>query len=416
VNKAQIFDFFLFFTALGLALGFGTIPIDKHTYAAALLLYWLFSSLYYHQVVSNRKKNFTIEYGISFTSSMGMFAGPLGVFLFETVFRFTVYLYKKWTRTADPEEFLDIFYNIGAFSIISTVAYYLYRLLGPLFDSIPFGFWVLMLLINIIISLLSSLMLSIVLRLYREVSTLGEMLQFILRSRSPIDFGKVALTNGFLLVFLEEGRWELVIIMFLFNYMVSLSFYSKAQSIHDKAERDQFKKMALNDFLTGLANRASMDAKMAELDGSDEYIGIIVTDIDQFKQVNDSFNHAVGDRVLQHFSSLLKTRIPGDACTFRSGGEEFTLILRKRSYAACSELIQALRTEVENSPVPVEYNGEAASISYTVSFGLYYFKATTPFSMEKAYIAADQLLLEAKRAGRNRVSALNALEKEEQRD
>ncbi|HYK74083.1 MAG TPA: GGDEF domain-containing protein, partial [Pseudoneobacillus sp.] len=61
-------------------------------------------------------------------------------------------------------------------------------------------------------------------------------------------------------------------------------------------------------------------------------------------------------------------------------------------------------TEVENSSVKVEFNSNEISVSYTASFGLYYFKINEPITIEKGYIYADHLLLQSKEQGRNRVT------------
>ncbi|MBW9235010.1 GGDEF domain-containing protein, partial [Leptospira santarosai] len=54
-------------------------------------------------------------------------------------------------------------------------------------------------------------------------------------------------------------------------------------------------------------------------------LGIVVADIDKFKRINDNYNHAVGDRVIQHFAEVLKAHTTKEDCVFRSGGEEFTI-------------------------------------------------------------------------------------------
>jgi PleD family two-component response regulator len=150
------------------------------------------------------------------------------------------------------------------------------------------------------------------------------------KKRSVLDTGKVAITNGLLFYFVMESQWEMLIVFFIMNYIVSKSFLSKHETIQNELERDRFREMAYTDFMTGLSNRAMMDKKMEEINGTNEVLAIVVADIDKFKSINDSYNHAIGDRVIQHFAGILKSQTSKDDCVFRSGGEEFTLFLRYR--------------------------------------------------------------------------------------
>lgn len=201
----------------------------------------------------------------------------------------------------------------------------------------------------------------------------------------------------------------MLIILFLLNYVVSRSFYEKSQNIQTKLERDKFEQMAYTDFLTGVHNRTFMDKKMAELSSTGENIGIVVTDIDKFKGINDTYNHAVGDKVIQHFASTLKSYLDEDDYLFRSGGEEFTLCLRNRNFEETEALIHKIQSGIQHGSVNAEYNGENIEIFYTASFGLYYYKVNEYISMEKAYILADELMFESKQLGKNRVSCKNGI-------
>ncbi|WP_413304128.1 GGDEF domain-containing protein [Bacillus sp. 1P10SD] len=409
--KARLYDISIFLTALAIAISSKHILVGQPNFIKALIVFWVFSSLYYHLRVFSKNGNTNFEYGISYCLSFVLFTGPLGLFIFETIYRFTVYAYRKWTRTADPSEFTDTLYNIGAFVITNSVAYFLYLQLNSSFDKIPYGFWILMFLLTCIASLLSGTFLVTAFYIMGDLKTLKEGVDFIFKSRSLLDFGKVAITNGLLFMFLKEGRWQILISLFILNYVVSRSFFSKAQSVQHKLERDKFEQMAYTDFLTGVYNRTFMDKKMAELNQTEEQIGIVVCDIDKFKRINDNYNHAVGDKVIQHFASTLKSYLDENDYLFRSGGEEFTLCLRNRDYDQTRNLVNEILKGVENNAVNVEYQGEHVSISYTASFGLYYYKVNDQISIEKAYIMADQLLFRSKDLGKNRASMVNGLAK-----
>jgi diguanylate cyclase (GGDEF)-like protein len=406
--KARIFVVSLFAVSIVLAFRSKGMIVDSYTYMSAFFFYWLFSILYYHLRVFNKNGQTTVDYGIHYTPSFGIFAGPLGLFIYESVYRFTVFFYRKWTKKADPDEFLHTFYNIGTFVTVNTIAYYLFHTFNESFNRYPFGFWILMLVLIVFTSLLSDTFLLTLFVLTGDITTRQEAIEF-LKDRSLLDTAKTAITNGLLLIFLLDQSWELLIILFMLNYIVSRSFISKSVNHQNKTERDKFEQMAYNDFLTGVHNRYFMDKKMKELEQTEEKIGIIVSDIDKFKKINDTYNHAVGDSVIQHFAEILKSSIKDDDLLFRSGGEEFTIILRNRSFEECADLVQNIMTRVEKSDVEIEYKSKKDFITYTASFGLYFYKTNSEISMEKGYIMADQLLLQSKQLGRNRMTVKNAL-------
>jgi len=404
--KARVFDFALFFTSVIIAISYWKLDIQSDVFLIALVIFIFFSMLYYRfRIIDKKLNNLSIDYGISYSLSFVIIAGPLGLFIFELIYRFMVYAYKKKTKTADPGEFLDTFYNIGSFVVSNSVAYYLYIVLYPSFEPIPFGFWLLMILLVYVNTFLSGSFLATVLYILKDIKTLKEALHFMVGRVNIEDIGKILFTNGLLILFIQEEKWEMAIALFILNYVVSKSYYSKSQSIKNKLERDQFEQMAYTDFLTGVYNRTFMDKKIAELNTSGENIGVVVADIDNFKKVNDQYNHAVGDRVIQHFTKTLKSFLNKNDYLFRSGGEEFTIFLRERDYESTRQLVESIRKTVEETPAMVDYNNENITISYTASFGLYFFKPTSELSLEKAYIHADELLFDSKEKLKNIVSA-----------
>lgn len=410
--EARIYNFVLFFASIAVAFGLGTFFTEQNTFLIALSIYWLFSMLYNHLRITAKNGTIKFDYGISYSLSFGIFAGPLGLFIFEAIYRVSVFVMRKQSKTADEEEFWDTFYNIGAHVLIYSTGYYLYKLAYPIFEGIPFGFWILMSVLAVLTMVISYTFLSAAFYISGEIKSVKEALQFFRESNNILDLGKTAFTNGFLLLFLQEQQWEMMFGLFILNYLVSRSFHSKSQSIQDRIERDKFEQMAYTDFLTGIPNRAYMDLKMAELNQSGERIGIVVTDIDKFKRINDSYNHAVGDKVIQHFALTLNSYLAEDDYLFRSGGEEFTLIFRNRTFGETIDLVEQIRQGIEASSVEVEYKSDMHSISVTSSFGLYFFTVNPYTSMEKGYIYADQLLLQSKEHGKNKVTCKNDLSKQ----
>ncbi|HEY4600736.1 MAG TPA: GGDEF domain-containing protein [Cerasibacillus sp.] len=402
------FQLILFIASLLIALTYGGFAGDPYVFMQAVLIYWVFTSLYSHLNVSMTKGNITIDYGIHYSLSLGLYAGPLGIFIFEFVQRFITYFTRRFTHTADEDEFAHTFYNIGSFAFIHSLAFYLFTYLYPTFSSVPFGFWILIIMLVSLTALLSDLNLIVIFILGNEIKTVREAIDFI-RTRSIADLGKTVFSNGLLFVFLMEQRWDMIIALFILNYLVSYSFSEKHKSLQHKMERDKFKQMAYTDFLTEVYNRAYMAKTMDQLNHCQEKIAIVVIDIDFFKKVNDTYNHSVGDRVIQHIAAMLSENLSDQDFLFRSGGEEFTLFLHGRSYTESITFLEELRKRIANTPAIAEFKGKTISVNHTASIGMYYYKACEALDIQKAYVFADQLLLEAKRKGKNQLCSRNGL-------
>lgn len=233
MKGSRIFMLSLFFISMAIAFSSVRIIVESSAYLKALFIYWFFSSLYHHLRIISKNGSTSMDYGINYSLSIGIFTGPLGLFIFESIYRFTVYFNKRRTKTADPDEFVHTFYNIGSFVISNSIAFYLFNLLYPLLQPIPFGFWMTMLILITVTSLLSDSFLIAVFTLLGDIKTKREAINFF-KTRSLLDMGKIAFTNGLLLLFLQEGKWEMLISLFVLNYLVSRSFLSKSQMLQIK--------------------------------------------------------------------------------------------------------------------------------------------------------------------------------------
>jgi hypothetical protein len=105
--QARKVIFTVFFISVVIAICSGPFLPDN-AYVIALVLYWFFSSLYSHlRVVDKTKSNIPVDYGINYSLSFAIFAGPFGLFIFEALFRLTEHVTKKWMKTAEPDEWLQ---------------------------------------------------------------------------------------------------------------------------------------------------------------------------------------------------------------------------------------------------------------------------------------------------------------------
>lgn len=162
---------------------------------------------------------------------------------------------------------------------------------------------------------------------------------------------------------------------------------------------------AITDPLTGAYNRRHLQAQLAALGtraqpktaGGAAVQGnaLLSLDIDHFKSINDRHGHAVGDEVLRRLVAVLSARKRINDLLFRTGGEEFMLLLPRTSQAAALELAEQLRQRVAASPL---LPGERVTVSIGVS-------VLAPGQEVRHWLkAVDSALYEAKRKGRDQVA------------
>ena len=172
-----------------------------------------------------------------------------------------------------------------------------------------------------------------------------------------------------------------------------------------KHERDQardearsLEKLSERDELTGLRNRRSLDTRFESLVAAGFHT-IAVIDIDHFKPINDIFGHPYGDSVLVCVAAALRASDDKDLIAFRIGGEEFLLMLRGKDAADRAEA----RRRAITARTLATMDGLDRPI--TASMGLLDFTAVADdpdLDFWSLYTRADQLLYDAKCAGRNR--------------
>jgi diguanylate cyclase (GGDEF)-like protein len=160
---------------------------------------------------------------------------------------------------------------------------------------------------------------------------------------------------------------------------------------------------AVRDFLTGLYNRRYLNdvlpPMLALAQRHDEPLALAVIDLDHFKEVNDAYGHAAGDRVLATFGKLLRARMRRSDIACRYGGEEFCVLMpRTSALAARAKLEQILRAW---RAMRFDLGGKLLTgASFSVGIAE---STTTPGNAETLLNAADHCALLAKRKGRGRV-------------
>jgi diguanylate cyclase (GGDEF)-like protein len=157
---------------------------------------------------------------------------------------------------------------------------------------------------------------------------------------------------------------------------------------------------AVIDSLTGMLNRKALMNRVSELaqqsEVTGEPVGMILGDLDRFKDVNDSQGHAAGDAALTDVAYLLRKRLRAFDLAYRIGGEEFLVLLPGADTAECARIAEDLRRSVAADTL-----GDGSSL--TISFGVSASARGAGFDYDRVFAAADEALYEAKSEGRNKV-------------
>jgi len=169
------------------------------------------------------------------------------------------------------------------------------------------------------------------------------------------------------------------------------------------AAQAQLQILADRDSLTSLSNRrivlARLQEELARTERDRNPVGVILLDIDHFKQINDTLGHARGDEVLQEVAQRLTGSIRPYDSLGRYGGEEFLIVAANCNLAETFKLAERVRSNL--CSVPVE--SSSGPIEVSASFGVSATTVGEERDSKALIVAADRALYRAKELGRNRV-------------
>ena len=168
-----------------------------------------------------------------------------------------------------------------------------------------------------------------------------------------------------------------------------------------RQETERYRRLALEDSLTGLANRRQIDerleALLREARKGQASVTVALADVDHFKGINDRFSHAVGDEVLRCVGEILRAHCRLGDLAGRYGGEEFMLVFRNLEMRAAVETCERVRCAVESW----DWASIHPQLRVTLSMGL---ASSSSFDTIQGLLdAADHWLYEAKHHGRNQI-------------
>ena len=162
---------------------------------------------------------------------------------------------------------------------------------------------------------------------------------------------------------------------------------------------------ALIDPLTGVYNRRGFEIQASKMLADDSLpskgLSLLMVDIDNFKNINDSYGHVFGDRVISTMANTLKSKVKGQDSVARMGGEEFVILLPETTLPGATALAEQIRARIEQGKIRRPNSQEQVG-SITVSIGVAAYQGGE--TLEEWLDRADQALYLSKQSGRNKVS------------
>lgn len=193
-------------------------------------------------------------------------------------------------------------------------------------------------------------------------------------------------------------------VVYLLGAQLKIAF-DKLTRVNDKLVMlyHREKENANMDYLTGLGNRRffqlALDREIDIAQQTDPGLGLIIIDIDNFKQINDNYGHQVGDEVLKNVSNIIKKLTRGIDISCRYGGEEFAVILPGADYSVIRDVAERIRSSIANSQLFIDKK----VIKVTISAGVSCYPQDA-LTEEKLVKTADERLYFAKKDGKNQVA------------
>jgi diguanylate cyclase len=172
-------------------------------------------------------------------------------------------------------------------------------------------------------------------------------------------------------------------------------------------ELENTKTKSMTDGLTGVYNRQAFDETLTEMIERsrvmDADLGLLLLDLDDFKKINDTYGHLMGDQALVAFCQKCRGFIRGDDILARYGGEEFAIILPGANLKNSLKKGQQICDAVSSARYATSCNQSDDYLSITTSIGVTVYKKED--TAETIIDRADKALYKAKKSGKNRAVA-----------
>ncbi len=218
---------------------------------------------------------------------------------------------------------------------------------------------------------------------------------YLIPGRERYNMNDSSYTTVFYVINILVGSFVLIYVAIIFTYM---RYYNDCKA---RVQNEQLRTLASTDPLTKLNNRREMGrilndiVNLSRVYGNDYIVGIC--DIDDFKKVNDSYGHDMGDDVLSDVAKVIQDSLPADGYAARWGGEEFLFVLpgsgMEEGIFCANNIVSNIRKQ--------RFKTDDAEFSVTMTIGIC--EGHPGNNIEKVISQADSRLYIGKQSGKNRV-------------
>ena len=190
----------------------------------------------------------------------------------------------------------------------------------------------------------------------------------------------------------------IILIVVIVSFLI-IGYFIKALNKKLQSTQTKLKDQANHDSMTGLFNRRYLyyisEDLLAQSKQNNQEVYLIMFDIDNFKRINDTYGHDIGDKVIISLSNEVLRCTRKSDVTSRWGGEEFLILLPNTDQRGAKTLAEKIRANIEALHVE--------DVRFTISIGISHFDYYEDKNIDDAIKKADSALYEAKESGKNRV-------------
>lgn len=208
------------------------------------------------------------------------------------------------------------------------------------------------------------------------------------------DITKEVIENRNSLLMLNAINFTLLLLCYILIYFIFTRYSNRLINAYNNIQELEI--AVDTDALTGIYSRVAFDSFLRSKVKEKNIYAIIFFDIDHFKKINDSYGHDVGDIILKELTTIVSETIRLDDFFARWGGEEFIIALKTNSLKNAVKITNKIRENINSATFH-------KSIPVTCSFGVT--MLNQPGNVDLVFKKADELLYEAKNAGRNCIKA-----------
>ncbi|SDN05503.1 GGDEF domain-containing protein [Vreelandella arcis] len=218
-----------------------------------------------------------------------------------------------------------------------------------------------------------------------------------------IEMGQLDRRGEAINTFAERTRWHHQVLIYtgVLIFLLGLLFWwlhERQLRRAEKATQDTLRwmKRAMRDPLTDIGNRSALQQDVMRQ--QQQSLGLVIVDIDFFKQYNDALGHPAGDTLLCRLARVIADALPEEATLYRLGGDEFAALMPCENHATLQYYCQQLRKRVQEAQFP--HLTHPNNDQVTLSIGATWFMPKQA-GFPQAYEAADKALYQVKTAGRD---------------